>query len=136
MKQAGMCAMVGHMLVSLVKNKCTIYLQLYSTLFKKDFPDSGLSVMRLICMLLLHTDCSKWMSTKSCAGLLLEVKPHNDRIGPLVVIGLLNDSLQSEIFQIPPTLRSQVNYLWLLLDFKTICFLDLSVSPLISTFLW
>ncbi|KAI3467064.1 hypothetical protein Pfo_023727 [Paulownia fortunei] len=30
-------------------------------------------------------DCCKWMSTKGCADLLLEVQPHNDRIGPLVV---------------------------------------------------
>ncbi|KAH6810088.1 Metallo-hydrolase/oxidoreductase superfamily protein [Perilla frutescens var. frutescens] len=51
-------------------------------------------------------DCSKWMSTKSCEDLLLEVKPHNDRIGPLVVVGLLNDSLLSANLHIPPTLRS------------------------------
>ncbi|KAL1553597.1 hypothetical protein AAHA92_14253 [Salvia divinorum] len=52
-------------------------------------------------------DCSKWMSTQSCADLLLEVKPHNDRIGPLVVVGLLNDSLQTRNLHTPSTLRCQ-----------------------------
>ncbi|XP_048318533.1 uncharacterized protein LOC107429396 isoform X2 [Ziziphus jujuba] len=37
----------------------------------------------------------KWMSVRSCLDWLLEVKPNNDRVGPLVVTGLLNDSLQS-----------------------------------------
>ncbi|XP_057765796.1 uncharacterized protein LOC130986411 isoform X2 [Salvia miltiorrhiza] len=52
-------------------------------------------------------DCYKWMSTQSCADLLLEVKPQNERIGPLVVSGLLNDSLQSTNLHIPSTLRCQ-----------------------------
>ncbi|GFP85370.1 hypothetical protein PHJA_000680700 [Phtheirospermum japonicum] len=52
-------------------------------------------------------DCSKWMSTKECADLLLEVKPCNDRVGSLVVVGLLNDSMQFANSNIPPTLRSQ-----------------------------
>ncbi|XP_047938254.1 uncharacterized protein LOC125185999 isoform X1 [Salvia hispanica] len=52
-------------------------------------------------------DCSKWMSTQSCADLLLKVKPHNDRIGPLVVVGLLNDSLQTRNLHTPSTLRCQ-----------------------------
>ncbi|KAG8366639.1 hypothetical protein BUALT_Bualt17G0100600 [Buddleja alternifolia] len=52
-------------------------------------------------------DCCKWMDTKGCADLLLEVKPHNDRIGPLVVVGLLNDSTQYVNLNLPPTLRSQ-----------------------------
>ncbi|KAL0463559.1 UNVERIFIED_CONTAM: hypothetical protein Slati_0243500 [Sesamum latifolium] len=38
-------------------------------------------------------DCCKWRNAKDCADLLLEVKPHNDRVGPLVVVGLLNDSI-------------------------------------------
>ncbi|KAF3431897.1 hypothetical protein FNV43_RR26633 [Rhamnella rubrinervis] len=37
----------------------------------------------------------KWMSVQSCLNWLLEVKPSNERVGPLVVVGLLNDSLQS-----------------------------------------
>ncbi|KAL6573722.1 hypothetical protein OROHE_002181 [Orobanche hederae] len=52
-------------------------------------------------------DFCKWMSTKSCADLLLEVKSHNDRIGPLVVAGLLSDSMQCVNWNIPATLRSQ-----------------------------
>ncbi|KAL6529215.1 hypothetical protein OROGR_014838 [Orobanche gracilis] len=52
-------------------------------------------------------DFCKWMSTKSCADLLLEVKRHNDRIGPLVVAGLLSDSMQCVNWKIPATLRSQ-----------------------------
>ncbi|KAL3631347.1 hypothetical protein CASFOL_024331 [Castilleja foliolosa] len=51
--------------------------------------------------------CSKWMSTKDCADLLLEVKSCNDRIGPLVVVGLLNDSMQFAHSNFPLTLRSQ-----------------------------
>lgn len=52
-------------------------------------------------------DGCKWMSTKGCEDLLLEVKPRNDRIGPLVVLGILNDSLQYTNANIPPSLRSQ-----------------------------
>ncbi|KAK8627311.1 hypothetical protein V6N13_134924 [Hibiscus sabdariffa] len=50
---------------------------------------------------------SKWMSTESCLNLLLEVKPSNDRVGPLVVIALINDSLQSAAQKLPPTLHYQ-----------------------------
>ncbi|KAL0430163.1 UNVERIFIED_CONTAM: Hydroxyacylglutathione hydrolase [Sesamum radiatum] len=53
------------------------------------------------------TDCCKWRNTKDCADLLLEAKPHNDRIGPLVVVGLLNNSMEITNLNIPPTLRSQ-----------------------------
>lgn len=52
----------------------------------------------------------KWMSKKSCAAKLLEVSPNNERIGPLVVLGLdgiLNHSMQSSKLNIPPTLKSQ-----------------------------
>ncbi|KAL2509675.1 Metallo-hydrolase/oxidoreductase superfamily protein [Forsythia ovata] len=52
-------------------------------------------------------DSCKWMSTKGCINMLIEVKPHNDRIGPLIVIGFLNDSMQSASLQISPTLRYQ-----------------------------
>ncbi|KAL3830883.1 hypothetical protein ACJIZ3_019685 [Penstemon smallii] len=52
-------------------------------------------------------DLCKWMSTKSCVDLLLEVKLNNDRVGPLVVVGLLDDSMQFEKLHIPPTLRCQ-----------------------------
>ncbi|XP_007044268.2 PREDICTED: uncharacterized protein LOC18609192 isoform X1 [Theobroma cacao] len=49
----------------------------------------------------------KWMSTESCLSLLLEVKPCNDRLGPLVVVGLINDSLRSVARKLPPALRYQ-----------------------------
>ncbi|KAL7090974.1 hypothetical protein ACP275_12G076500 [Erythranthe tilingii] len=52
-------------------------------------------------------DWCKWMSTKECAELLVEVKPCNDRIGPLVVVGLMNDSVQCTNLNIPSTLRCQ-----------------------------
>ncbi|XP_048318536.1 uncharacterized protein LOC107429396 isoform X4 [Ziziphus jujuba] len=42
-----------------------------------------------------NSESYKWMSVRSCLDWLLEVKPNNDRVGPLVVTGLLNDSLQS-----------------------------------------
>ncbi|XVE92596.1 hypothetical protein REPUB_Repub01dG0112100 [Reevesia pubescens] len=49
----------------------------------------------------------KWMSVESCLNWLLEVKPCNDRVGPLVVFGLINDSLQSAAQKLPPTLCYQ-----------------------------
>ena len=48
------------------------------------------------------------MSTERCLNGLLEVKPCNDRVGPLVVVGLINDSLQSAARKLPPTLCYQV----------------------------
>lgn len=85
---------------------------------KKDSTDSRLSLMRsILFVFLLHSDICKWISIKGCTDLLLEVKPHNDRIGPLVVVGLLNDSMLHANLNIPPTLRSQVCSLWLILGF-------------------
>ncbi|KAK9277248.1 hypothetical protein L1049_006787 [Liquidambar formosana] len=49
----------------------------------------------------------KWMSIQSCLNWLLEVKPSSDRVGPLVVAGLLNDSKPSAKWKVPPTLRCQ-----------------------------
>ncbi|TYH25607.1 hypothetical protein ES288_A03G182700v1 [Gossypium darwinii] len=49
----------------------------------------------------------KWMSTESCLTWLLEVKPCSDRVGPLVVLALINDTLQSAAWTLPPTLRYQ-----------------------------
>ncbi|PIN14994.1 Glyoxylase [Handroanthus impetiginosus] len=51
-------------------------------------------------------DYCKWMSINGCADLLMEVQPHIDRIGPLVVVGLMNDSTQHANLNIPPTSRS------------------------------
>ncbi|XP_044489878.1 uncharacterized protein LOC123214182 isoform X2 [Mangifera indica] len=49
----------------------------------------------------------KWMSSQSCLDFLLEVKPSSDRVGPLVVVGLLNDLLQSKEWRVPPNLQYQ-----------------------------
>ncbi|GLT43495.1 hypothetical protein SLA2020_174380 [Shorea laevis] len=48
-----------------------------------------------------------WMSTESCLNWLQEVKPSTDRIGPLIVVGLINDIAQSAPKMIPPTLHYQ-----------------------------
>lgn len=37
----------------------------------------------------------KWMSIQSCLSLLVDVEKSGDRVGPLVVLGLINDSAQS-----------------------------------------
>uniref|UniRef100_A0A5B6Z552 Metallo-beta-lactamase domain-containing protein n=1 Tax=Davidia involucrata TaxID=16924 RepID=A0A5B6Z552_DAVIN len=37
----------------------------------------------------------QWMSIQSCLNWLFEVKPSSDRVGPLLVVGLLNDLTQS-----------------------------------------
>ncbi|XVF44199.1 hypothetical protein PTKIN_Ptkin02bG0101700 [Pterospermum kingtungense] len=47
------------------------------------------------------------MSTESCFNWLLEVKPCNDRVGPLVVVGLINDSMPSAAQKLPLTLHYQ-----------------------------
>ncbi|KAI5677540.1 hypothetical protein M9H77_08490 [Catharanthus roseus] len=38
----------------------------------------------------------KWMTIENCLDMILQMLPGNDRFGPLVVLGLLNDALQSE----------------------------------------
>lgn len=51
------------------------------------------------------------MSTDKCVSMLVEVKPCSDRVGSLVVVGLLNDSKKSdETWKVPQTLRFQVCY--------------------------
>ncbi|XP_057961219.1 uncharacterized protein LOC131153146 isoform X2 [Malania oleifera] len=52
-------------------------------------------------------ELGKWMSIQSCLNLLLGVKPGSDRVGPLVVLGLLNESEQSMKLKIPPSLHCQ-----------------------------
>ncbi|KAL5553130.1 hypothetical protein UlMin_040531 [Ulmus minor] len=54
----------------------------------------------------LQESC-KWVSVQSCLNWLLEVKPSSDRLGPSVVVGLLNDSLQSRAWKIPGNLNYQ-----------------------------
>ncbi|MBA0798836.1 hypothetical protein Gohar_009390 [Gossypium harknessii] len=80
---------------------------------------AGVAVVTLFCIVLYPycvsvSKCSitcsglcKWMSTESCLTWLLEVKPCSDRVGPLVVVALINDSLQSAARTLPPTLRYQ-----------------------------
>ncbi|KAM1846879.1 hypothetical protein ACFX14_011232 [Malus domestica] len=54
----------------------------------------------------LQESC-KWMSVPSCLSWLLEVKPSSDRVGPLIVAGLLNESEKSREMNIPSTLHYQ-----------------------------
>lgn len=49
----------------------------------------------------------KWMSVQSCLSWLLEVKPSSDRVGPLAVVGLVNDSMHPADQKVPTILRSQ-----------------------------
>ncbi|PSR91143.1 Endoribonuclease [Actinidia chinensis var. chinensis] len=49
----------------------------------------------------------KWMSFQSCLNCLLEVKPCSDRVGSLVVIGLVDDSIRSSQSKIPHALNFQ-----------------------------
>ncbi|KAJ7943134.1 Metallo-beta-lactamase superfamily protein [Quillaja saponaria] len=52
-------------------------------------------------------DKCKWMSVQSCLDWLLEVKRSGDRVGPMVVVGLVNDSAHSVKWKVPPTIRYQ-----------------------------
>ncbi|XP_027365820.1 uncharacterized protein LOC113872456 isoform X2 [Abrus precatorius] len=52
-------------------------------------------------------DSFKWMSVQSCLNWLLEVKPHGDRVGPLVVVGLINESSISTKWKVPPAIQYQ-----------------------------
>ncbi|KAK9934714.1 hypothetical protein M0R45_021848 [Rubus argutus] len=49
----------------------------------------------------------KWMSVESCLSWLLEVKPSGERVGTLMVAGLLNESSQTREMKIPSTLPYQ-----------------------------
>ncbi|XP_068643609.1 uncharacterized protein [Aristolochia californica] len=55
----------------------------------------------------IRQEDSKWMSDQSCLSLLLNVKLENDRIGPLVVTGLLTGIVGSRKWTIPFTLLGQ-----------------------------
>ncbi|KAM7274491.1 hypothetical protein ACFE04_016357 [Oxalis oulophora] len=48
-----------------------------------------------------------WFSSEKCLDLLKDVKPSSERVGPLVVIGLLNDLVQSGWKGVPSTLPYQ-----------------------------
>lgn len=57
---------------------------------------------------ILYADPCKWMSIHSCLNWLLEVNPHGNRVGPLVVVGLINDSSVSSKWKVPPAINYQV----------------------------
>lgn len=57
------------------------------------------------------------MSVQSCLKWLVEVKPSNERVGPLVVVGLLNDSMKSRERKAVSNLTYQV----CLLSFALLC---------------
>lgn len=48
------------------------------------------------------------MSNQSCLNWLVEVIPHSDRVGPLVVTGLINDTSVSAKFKVPSAINYQV----------------------------
>ncbi|KAK7343416.1 hypothetical protein VNO77_12134 [Canavalia gladiata] len=52
-------------------------------------------------------DSYKWMSVQNCLSWLLEVKPHGDRVGLLVVVGLINESSISTKWKVPPAINYQ-----------------------------
>ncbi|KAL2561501.1 hypothetical protein AAZX31_20G105800 [Glycine max] len=52
-------------------------------------------------------DSYRWKSVRSCLNWILEVKPHGDRVGPLVVIGLINESSISTKWKVPPAINYQ-----------------------------
>ncbi|KAL1295921.1 uncharacterized protein LOC107618147 isoform X1 [Arachis ipaensis] len=52
-------------------------------------------------------DSHKWMSVQSCLNLLLEVKPQDDRVGPLVVVGHINNSFDCAKWKVPPAINYQ-----------------------------
>ncbi|CAH9111387.1 unnamed protein product [Cuscuta epithymum] len=53
------------------------------------------------------TEISKWMSIEMCLNMLIDVKPSEDRIGPLVNVGLLNAARESGNCKISQTLNFQ-----------------------------
>ncbi|XP_030950464.1 uncharacterized protein LOC115974312 [Quercus lobata] len=50
------------------------------------------------------------MSVQSCLSWLLEVKSSSDRVGPLIVVGLGNDSIQPADQKVPSILRHQMMF--------------------------
>lgn len=56
-------------------------------------------------------DSCKWISKDSALNLLLDVNRSCDRVGPLVVIGLLHDSTDSEKWKASQMFHFQVSFL-------------------------
>jgi hypothetical protein len=86
------------------------------------------------CMLLilkaisLYIDSYKWMSIQSCLNWLVEVIPHGDRVGPLVVAGLVNDLSASANWKVPPAINYQVCFFYNLHCFSGWIYLSSSGS--------
>lgn len=81
--------------------------------------DRGNKNFNTICQkCMLYTDTYKWMSIQSCFNWLLEVIPHGDRVGPLIVVGLINDSSVSANWKVPPAINYQVCFLNFFLCFS------------------
>ncbi|KAK4771943.1 hypothetical protein SAY86_013718 [Trapa natans] len=74
-------------------------------------PGPAIDVVFLVGRLLNKTailpEHCNWASINSCLELIVNVKPSSDRIGHLVVTGLLNEAMQLSNFQVPLTLRHQ-----------------------------
>lgn len=51
------------------------------------------------------------MSIQSCVNWIQELKPCGDRVGPLVVLGLINESSFSTKWKVPPAINHQVFFL-------------------------
>ena len=67
------------------------------------------------------------MSVQSCLNLLLEVKPSSKRVGPLAVVGLINESLGSAKWKVHPTITYQVFFLSILSIFMEGHMLDIKI---------
>ncbi|KAL2324110.1 hypothetical protein Fmac_023168 [Flemingia macrophylla] len=52
-------------------------------------------------------DSYTWMSVQSCLNWMLEVKLHGDRVGPLVVVGIINESSLSTRWKTPLAINYQ-----------------------------
>ncbi|KAK7390884.1 hypothetical protein VNO78_19046 [Psophocarpus tetragonolobus] len=52
-------------------------------------------------------DSYRWMSVQSCLNWIQEVRPHGDRVGPLVVISLINESSIFRKWKVPATINYQ-----------------------------
>ncbi|XP_065635411.1 uncharacterized protein LOC111997893 isoform X5 [Quercus suber] len=70
----------------------------------------------------LQAERCKWMSVQSCLSWLLEVKPSSDRVGPLTVVGLVNDSIQPADQKVPSILRHQLQKIVAALPRKLVVF--------------
>ncbi|CAJ1977504.1 unnamed protein product [Sphenostylis stenocarpa] len=52
-------------------------------------------------------DSCRWMSVGTCLNWIQEMKPHGDRVGPLIVVGLINESSFFTKWKVPPAINYQ-----------------------------